>query len=143
MIKFTVTDTGIGIRKEKIDTIFNRFVQAGNTPTKSTEGVGLGLSITKAYVQLLNGKIWVESEPMKGSSFNFEIPYTQGNNTDNTEKMETFTKEHTQKNKLKILVAEDDAINRKLITYHLKGISDDLILTANGAEAVEALNGYT
>jgi len=143
LIKFTVTDTGIGIRKEKIDTIFNRFVQAGNTPTKSTEGVGLGLSITKAYVQLLNGKIWVESEPMKGSSFNFEIPYTQGNNTDNTEKMETFTKEHTQKNKLKILVAEDDAINRKLITYHLKGISDDLILTANGAEAVEALNGYT
>jgi len=142
-IRFTVTDTGIGILKEKIDTIFNRFVQAGTTPTKSTEGVGLGLSITKAYVQLLNGKIWVESEPMKGSSFYIEIPYTQGTNNANTEEMDTFTKEDTQKNKLKILVAEDDAINRKLLTYHLKGISDDLILTANGAEAVEALNGYT
>ncbi len=143
LIKFTVTDTGIGIPKEKIETIFNRFVQAGTTPTKNTEGVGLGLSITKAYVQLLNGKIWVESEQMKGSSFNIEIPYSPGTDTKNTEEMDTFTKEDTQKNKLKILVAEDDAINRKLFTYHLKSISDELILTTNGAEAVKALNGDT
>ncbi len=137
LIKFTVTDTGIGIPEENIDSIFNRFVQAGSLPTNNLEGVGLGLAITKAYIHLLNGKIWVESTQMKGSAFYVEIPYSKGINIKNTEKMDTVEKGNKQKNKLKVLVAEDDAINRKLFSYHLKDVVDELILVTNGTEAVK------
>lgn len=72
-VKFYVKDTGIGIPSDKIDTIFNRFVQADQSYTKSYEGTGLGLPISKAYAEMLGGKIWVESEPGKGSCFYFTI----------------------------------------------------------------------
>lgn len=73
-IRFTVTDTGIGIPVEKQQHIFERFVQADLTLTSNYEGAGLGLAISKAYVALLGGKIGVESIPGKGSIFYFTIP---------------------------------------------------------------------
>lgn len=72
-VKFYVKDTGIGIPSDKIDTIFNRFVQADQSYTKSYEGTGLGLPISKAYAEMLGGKVWVESEAGKGSCFYFTI----------------------------------------------------------------------
>lgn len=72
-VKFYVKDTGIGIPSDKIDTIFNRFIQVDQSYTKSYEGTGLGLPISKAYAEMLGGKIWVESEPGKGSCFYFTI----------------------------------------------------------------------
>lgn len=72
-VKFYVKDTGIGIPSDKIDKIFNRFIQVDQSYTKSHEGTGLGLPISKAYTEMLGGKIWVESEPGKGSVFYFTI----------------------------------------------------------------------
>jgi len=73
-IEYSIKDTGIGIEKDKQESIFGRFTQADNSLSKIYEGAGLGLSITKAYVEMLGGKIWVESEPGIGSTFYFTIP---------------------------------------------------------------------
>lgn len=74
-LEFYVKDTGIGIEKDKQHTIFERFTQADNSLSKNYDGAGLGLSIAKAYVEMLGGKIWVKSEPEKGSVFYFTSPY--------------------------------------------------------------------
>jgi signal transduction histidine kinase len=73
-IEYSVKDTGIGIEKDKQQAIFGRFTQADNSLSKNYEGFGLGLSITQAYVEMLGGSIWVESEPGTGSTFCFTIP---------------------------------------------------------------------
>jgi signal transduction histidine kinase len=73
-VEYYVKDTGIGIEKDKQQPIFNRFTQADNSLSKIYEGAGLGLSITKAYVEMLGGSVWVESEPGKGSTFYFTLP---------------------------------------------------------------------
>ena len=73
-LKFFVKDTGIGIRGERLEAIFERFIQAEIVDKKAQQGAGLGLAITKAYVDMLGGKIWVESEPEKGSTFYFTLP---------------------------------------------------------------------
>lgn len=72
---FFVKDSGMGIPPEKINTIFDRFVQADLNITRPYEGSGLGLSIVKAYLQKMGGEIWVESTPDVGSTFYFSIPY--------------------------------------------------------------------
>jgi signal transduction histidine kinase len=74
-IRFYVKDTGIGIPVERQNVIFERFTQADLTITKPYEGSGLGLSISKAYADLLGGEIFVESEEGKGSTFSFTLPY--------------------------------------------------------------------
>ena len=74
-LEFYVIDTGIGIAPNKQKIIFDRFVQADLSLSSRYEGAGLGLSITKAYVEMLGGKIWVKSEEQKGSEFYFTIPY--------------------------------------------------------------------
>lgn len=74
-LEFYVIDTGIGIAPNKQKIIFDRFVQADLSLSSRYEGAGLGLSITKAYVEMLGGKIWVKSEEEKGSEFYFTIPY--------------------------------------------------------------------
>jgi hypothetical protein len=74
-LEFFVSDTGIGIPKEKTEVIFKKFVQAESNLSKLHDGAGLGLSIAKAFVEMLEGKIWVESEEHSGSTFYFTIPY--------------------------------------------------------------------
>lgn len=82
-IEFFVSDTGIGIEHDSQEKIFERFYQVDNTVTRLHEGTGIGLSISKAYVELLGGKIWLRSSPGKGSVFYFTIPYRTSNH--NTE----------------------------------------------------------
>ncbi|ALO16180.1 Autoinducer 2 sensor kinase/phosphatase LuxQ [Salinivirga cyanobacteriivorans] len=71
---FTISDSGIGIPEDRVDAIFHRFVQADIEDRKAYEGMGLGLSIAKHYVDTLGGKISVESVPEKGSTFKFVLP---------------------------------------------------------------------
>jgi PAS domain S-box-containing protein len=73
-IQFFVRDTGIGIRSEQFELIFGRFMQTELTPSKTYEGAGLGLAICKGLVELLGGRIWVESEIGKGATFFFTLP---------------------------------------------------------------------
>ncbi|MHA7108722.1 PAS domain S-box protein [Sunxiuqinia elliptica] len=77
---FCVKDEGIGIAQEMLEVIFERFRQVDDSSTRRYEGVGLGLSICKEIAELLHGKIWVESAPLKGSKFYFKLPLTQENN---------------------------------------------------------------
>jgi len=74
LLQFYVKDQGIGIPKERQEAIFERFIQADISDKRAFQGAGLGLSITKAYVEMLGGKIWVESEVGKGSIFYFTLP---------------------------------------------------------------------
>ncbi|MCF8328016.1 MAG: response regulator [Bacteroidales bacterium] len=78
--EFFVKDTGVGIPSQKQKYIFERFVQADNKNTRSYQGVGLGLAIAKAYVKILGGRIWVESEKGQGSTFYVTIPYADNLN---------------------------------------------------------------
>jgi signal transduction histidine kinase len=73
-VEFYVSDTGIGIQEEHRSNIFNRFYQAESSSTRSYPGLGLGLSISKAYIELLGGEIWFNSQPGKGSVFYFTVP---------------------------------------------------------------------
>ncbi|MBU0763344.1 MAG: response regulator [Bacteroidetes bacterium] len=79
-IQFYVTDTGCGIETDKQTVIFERFRQADESVAVKYGGNGLGLAISKGYVELLNGKIWLESVPGKGSTFYFTIPYVPYSN---------------------------------------------------------------
>jgi PAS domain S-box-containing protein len=131
---FYVKDSGIGIPKELQSKIFNRFVQADKSIQLSYGGAGLGLAISKEFVDLLEGKIWVESDLGKGSTFYFTIKYLPVNkysddeivNTDLINKITT------------ILIAEDEENNYFYITTLLKKMNISLIHTINGKETVEA-----
>lgn len=140
VLRFKVQDTGIGIEKNKQDSIFSRFVQADYSLTRSYDGVGLGLAITKAYVSLMEGKIWVESEFGKGSVFYVEIPYLAGEKAEKINETKKIMENTQSKRKLNILVAEDDLINQKLFSYILKEIANELVITINGREAVETFS---
>jgi len=74
LLVYRVTDTGIGIAKDKIETLFSEFRQGDATITSEFGGTGLGLSITKKFVEMHRGRIWVESDLGKGSTFGFAIP---------------------------------------------------------------------
>jgi len=74
-LEFYVKDTGIGIKFDKHKIVFKRFIQADIADKMARQGAGLGLSISKAYVEILGGDIWLESEQGKGSTFFFTIPY--------------------------------------------------------------------
>ena len=75
LIKFFVNDTGVGIPKDRYNAIFERFVQADISDKMARQGAGLGLTISKSYVEILGGQIWVESEEGKGSTFYFTLPF--------------------------------------------------------------------
>jgi signal transduction histidine kinase len=75
---FRVSDTGIGIAPDQLAGIFEEFRQVDPTITREYGGTGLGLSITKKFVEMHGGRVWVESEPGKGSTFSFSIPVRVG-----------------------------------------------------------------
>jgi PAS domain S-box-containing protein len=137
-LEFFVKDTGIGIPKDRQEAIFDRFVQADIADKRAYQGAGLGLSISKAYVKMLGGKIRVESEDGKGSVFYFTIPYNcelQGLNVLKNVGL-TENAEHKIKN-LKILIAEDDEISGLLLTMGVKVFGKEVLKVRNGFEAVE------
>ena len=137
--EFFVKDTGIGISKKKLKSIFDRFVQVHQDLTSKYEGTGLGLSITKAYVELLGGKIGVKSEYGKGSVFYFEIPVNDNDKTGAKPEIKPIEKRETQnkKRQIKILIAEDDNTIRTYLSIAVRKISNDIIFTSNGIETVE------
>ena len=138
MLQFYVKDTGLGIPKEKHKAIFERFIQADISNTKTYQGAGLGLAITKAYVEMLGGKIWVESEEGIGSTFYFTLPYQPvAIKTGITEKSGNANNTNEVR-KLKVLIAEDDKISEMLLENTVKAFSNDILKARNGIEALEA-----
>ena len=140
-LEFFIKDTGLGISKSQKKIIFERFRQANETISRTHEGSGLGLAISKAYVEMLNGKIWVESKQGKGSTFYFTIPLISDNKLeekDVIEKAVSVVKEGTTIKNLKVLIVEDDAISKLLITIAVKPYSKEILKVSTGIEAVEA-----
>ena len=127
-----IKDEGIGILKEKLNTIFNAFSQADSSTTRKYGGTGLGLTISYKLVKLLGGELKVESELDKGSRFYFEIPVKIGKNLKN--------KIHNDYNdinpNIKILIAEDNEANQMFMKVILQKLNINFDLANNGKEVV-------
>jgi len=133
---FYVFDTGIGIPEDKQEKIFERFEQLDQSSTKATGGTGLGLSIARGLVELLDGKIWLESELGKGTSFYFSIPVNivDAEIPAQASTQHDATYDFTGK---RLLVVEDDIDNYKLIQAILANTGVKIIHTKFGKEAVQ------
>ena len=139
LVEFFVKDTGIGIQKDRQEAVFERFIQADILDTMARQGAGLGLSISKAYVEMLGGKIWLESEPGKGSVFYFTIPYKQEQKADGFVKYVRPVEHKTnQEKKLEILIAEDDETSERFLTKAVEMVGKKILRVRTGVEAVEA-----
>jgi hypothetical protein len=138
-LKFFVKDTGIGIPQERQKTIFHRFVQVDIGDNRAYQGAGLGLSISEAYVEMLGGKIWVESEQGKGSKFYFTIPYnTVPKEIITIKNVNSLHEEENQIKNLKILIAEDDETSEMLLKQATKMYGKEILIARTGVEVVEA-----
>ncbi|WP_395046593.1 response regulator [Flavobacterium sp.] len=138
-LEFFVKDTGIGIPKDRREAVFERFVQADIEDIHAMQGAGLGLSITKAYLEMLGGKIWLESEEGKGSTFYFTIPYN--NKLEEKIVAENLVIDNeivVHLKKIKILIAEDDQTSKLFINKAIQPFGKEIINVSNGADAVEA-----
>ncbi len=136
--EFTITDTGIGIPADKQKAIFDYFVQADSSHSSRFEGSGLGLSISKNYVHMLQGNIDIESEPEKGSSFHVILPNML--ELFSGEREEKLTKESDSypiPGNLKILIAEDDKASLFILKYMVRDIAKEILYAKNGLEAID------
>jgi PAS domain S-box-containing protein len=140
-VEFYVSDTGIGISEEHLDKIFDRFYQVEYSETRQYEGAGLGLSISKAYVELLGGKIWVTSEIAKGSIFHFTLPLKERVVNHSINLQITGRNKVISRGK-RILVAEDIESNFKLIRFYLSSIEAETIRAENGKDAVDYFRSH-
>ena len=134
--QFYVKDTGIGIDKKHHDAIFNIFRQIDDTHTRKFGGMGIGLSIAKKTVEIMGGRIWVESEPSKGSVFYFTIPVLPDNNRKEIKqenKVLTKMKNYAGKT---ILIAEDEQSNFDFLKILLTRMNIRVLWAKDGLEAV-------
>ncbi len=130
MMRFEVKDTGIGLSDEQIDKLFQSFSQADSSTTRRYGGTGLGLAISKQLVELMNGRIWVESKEGVGSSFIFEIELPR-------EKLSS--KPFTIFSDKKILVVDDNQSWQDIIKHLLTSFGIDVVVASSGFEAIELL----
>jgi CheY-like chemotaxis protein len=135
-IQFFVRDTGIGIPPDKMEIIFERFRQVQEGSTRRYGGTGIGLYISKHIVELLGGKIWVESTLDKGTTFNFTIPYESMLQEDeSTSIFEPIKKVYDWKDKT-IVIAEDVETNYYFISAILSQTNAKIIWARDGQEVV-------
>lgn len=141
-LRFMVQDTGIGIPKEKIGLLFERFSQIDNTYQKEYSGTGLGLAISKKLVEFMNGEIWVESEIGVGSKFTFTARFENVGNTlmTNRESISVIEENPIISEIVPtILVVEDDKTSMALLTTFLKKKGINIETSTNGKEALWVL----
>jgi len=153
-IEVTVSDTGIGIPKEKYDSVFNAFEQGDGSIVREQSGTGLGLTVTKQLVELHGGTIEFESEIGKGTVFTFELQISKSkpeeiNSNYNFSKqlqsiqettiddtVESSIDNNSLNNKFKILIVDDEQINRKVLENHLSLAGYNYIEATNGKDAL-------
>jgi CheY-like chemotaxis protein len=164
-LHFIVSDTGIGIPLAKQQSIFNPFTQADTSTTRRYGGTGLGLTISARLIELMGGTIWVESQVGQGTRFHFTarllpksertpyaggavspdplvlvgIPVAQRITTASADAPRTFPQAGESVAHLRILVAEDNAVNQLVMTRLLEKRGHRVTLAATGREALEAL----
>lgn len=160
MLALSISDTGIGIAEDKMDTIFNSFEQGDGSTEREYGGTGLGLSVTKQLVVLHSGDISVSSEKGKGSIFTITLPISSDKHTSAlTEKKQsngvlkidnktielkdgigTITDDSKPK-KYNILIVDDEPINRRVLQNHLSVAGYGVTEVSNGKEAMEVMQG--
>ncbi len=158
--RFEIRDTGIGLTAQQIGQLFQSFSQADAGTTRKYGGTGLGLAISKQLVELMNGRIWVESELGKGSVFIFEIELPEPENAPPAlhdalpevfqEKTDPADQKQTRDDELKsrlttlagshLLLAEDNEMSREIIHSLLKGSAINIDDARNGKEAIALFN---
>ena len=141
VLKFFVKDNGIGIHKSDKERIFDRFIQADNNRDQVYGGTGLGLSISKGYVDLMGGKIWVESNVGKGATFYFEL--SNDIITDKPLEQEMISNEIHHMQPVKVLVGEDHLLNFLLLETFLEELPIQLIHAQDGEECLTLFKEHT
>ena len=158
MLAISVSDTGIGIPEDKLDSIFDSFEQVDSSSERAYGGTGLGLSITKKLVELHSGTITASSEEGKGSIFTFTMPLSKLNRkdyqdsdtykTENVPKLQDYSiadsntaipEVVSSKDTPIILVVDDEPVNRRVLENHLTMAGYQIIEAGSGKEALEAI----
>src|SRR5690606_28018753 len=143
-LKFSIKDTGIGIEKDKLEAIFDRFTQAEESTTRRFGGTGLGLNIVKQLVELMNGEIGVNSKPGKGSEFYFVLDCEKAGVDEEIKEQQEENKPSDSLGKLSVLLCEDNFLNQHLAKNIVKGFGFDIDIANNGQEGLDMLekNNY-
>jgi two-component system, sensor histidine kinase and response regulator len=139
-LRFSVSDSGIGVAHEQRASIFKPFVQADGSTTRTYGGTGLGLAISTSLVALLRGRIWLESELGKGSTFHFTATFAlqAAGASDTTAKDAPLSRLRD----LPVLVVDDNAVNREILGTTLGRWLMKPVLVANGQTALAALRSH-
>jgi PAS domain S-box-containing protein len=135
-LEFYVEDSGKGIPVDMQELIFNRFRQVETTDSRNLGGSGLGLSISKAYVEMLGGKMWLSSELGRGTIFNFTIPYKKSSSKNITDIASAVELNFEFKTAKTLLIAEDEDSNFILLEEILSDSGINIIRAVDGIEAV-------
>ncbi len=141
LLEFSVKDTGIGIPSDMRESVFERFRQVDTTMHSEYEGAGLGLSISKAYIEMLGGKIWVDSKPEKGSTFYFTLPY-KGSAGVTADENGMPGQIESESGSSTILIAEDDVSCQVLLREILGELGFSVLIAENGLEALETIKRH-
>jgi len=149
-VRFAITDTGIGLRPEQVATLFSPFTQADASTTRKYGGTGLGLTICKQLVKLMNGEIGIESREGEGSTFWFTavfeiasdpalVPTAKLDSAEKKPAVERSGDRIGTRHKTRILLAEDNLTNQEVALAQLEKLGYKADVVSNGAEAIEAL----
>ena len=130
-LHFAVRDTGIGIPPEKLHRLFQTFSQADNSISREYGGTGLGLAISKGLVELMHGRLWVESVPGQGSTFHFVLPLQSANN------QTTVNVPHPELGGTRVLIVEDNALHRRVLSRQVQKWGMQASEAANHADAIQ------
>ncbi len=138
MIRFFVKDTGIGISEDRHAAVFERFVQADLSDSQGFEGAGLGLAISKAYVEMMGGEIGVKSKPRKGSEFFFTLPYDEAVLPSQNDRVKEEADQNNEKmqGSGKVLLVEDDETAIALYREFLSGWPIELYVAEEAKRAL-------
>lgn len=146
-IQFIVKDSGIGIREEDYEHLFTAFTQLDKNQNYGIEGNGLGLALVKGYCEMMNGRIWVESEYEKGSVFYAEIEQSVVDDTPIEldkfkESKDEFSLGTLKVSNVKVLVVDDNEVNRRVVKMSFAYYGMDVDLAASGDEAIDKCSKY-
>ena len=135
-LDISITDTGIGIPKDKIETIFEKFNQADNTTTREYGGTGLGLSISLGLAECMGGTIDVRSNVGEGSTFTLKLPF-KAHDTHKTKSIGPAI--HSNHEQLNVLILDDNAVNLNILTAQVKGMGHRVVSYNTPQKAMNAI----